>query len=320
MCPKTFATFVVALVCMRSAGAEEEKTGLKLHLSLAADEIKQFAPLVAKIRIENTSAENRTVYSNPRPEFGNLTYRIPGPGGRQRRLEPVSMAAVPKHQQKVLAAGEGLEHHQWILWSGGAFHFDQPGAYSIQASSRFNELDSNIVKFRVSPAEGVDQKALEHWRGNPQALFALGATSDYTIAQEFEAILRDYPESVYTPWCYYFLGEAWQRRAESDELGRLRKTGIEYFSQKALALYEELLKKEPDFPRKVEISYEMAKERLRFGEREKAFAEIDRLTEKHPALYILQQAEDAVERMQIYENRAGNKITDAAFAANLPDS
>jgi predicted Zn-dependent protease len=112
----------------------------------------------------------------------------------------------------------------------------------------------------------------------------------------------------------YFLAQGWQRRATYGESGRLRTTNVSYYSGKASALYEQLLKQQPQFPLRVEVRYQLAKERLRAGKRKAALAEIDELVQEHADLELLQRARRAIRGLQ----EAGVKVTDPAMAANLP--
>ena len=92
---------------------------------------------------------------------------------------------------------------------------DIPGEYMVHATFDYGKknakpLRSKPVTLTIKPAEGIDKEALTLFRGYPQAKFLAMSTNAAVVGEEFEAVIKKYPKSVYTPWCYYILGWAWQ--------------------------------------------------------------------------------------------------------------
>jgi hypothetical protein len=284
---------LAVVVC--SAEADDARFQvLELRLSVAESEIVQNEPLVVVIELANRSPGPQIVLPDLETDLGLVTYRIVGPDGKLHPFQPVGQASHQSEPQ-VLAEDESLLHRQVLLYSADwGVHFKQPGEYRIQAVYRATLsklaapdsrerrffLESNVVTVDVKPARGDDEKALEHFRGNPQALFALGLTHEWMIGREFETILRKYPNCSYAPWCYYFLARAWPDHP-------LRNAQLK--SERAVRMFETLLTKYPDFPLATDVRYQIARELSRLGRKKEALERVERLIEEHPNLRLFQR-------------------------------
>ncbi|MBW3600961.1 MAG: tetratricopeptide repeat protein, partial [Planctomycetes bacterium] len=220
-----------------------------------------------------------------------------------------------------LKPNESLLHHEFLLYSPNwGFHFREPGDYTIQATFDYGisptprlALRSNRVKLSVVPAPGVNAIALERFNGHPQGKFAIGMSDAYAIADEFQTVITEWPDTPYAPWSYYFLGRAWQARPENDQHNRRMRghSGVnEFLSQKAIATFEILLNDHPTFPFAAEAHYQIAKEMLRLGQRQRALRRIKKLIEQHPNLRLIRKVDQTIKN---FEN-AGVMLT----AVQLP--
>jgi hypothetical protein len=194
------ATLFSLTVCASGQCAcGDGQDGLRLSISTGKHHLSQGEPLVLDIEVKNVSEQRQILKSPLTPESGHLTFKIVGPKGRLHKFQPYVLYSGEVGMQD-LAPKSSVKGRQVLFYSPNwGFHFDQPGDYTVQAIHRLHELESNVLKIRVRPAGRADQKALEHIRGNPQAMFALGATADPIIGREFETVVRKYPESTYVP-------------------------------------------------------------------------------------------------------------------------
>jgi len=279
------------------------KPPMELRITLQQQSIVQCEPVVVFFELKNTSGEKQAFDPGIEPGQGNLIYRIVGPDGTVHRWHP-PVVAMREGEKAVLKPNESMSHRDIVHYSGNwGFHFKQPGQYSVEATflaGRVKDepllLRSNSVSVTARPAAGIDAKALERFGGHPQAKFALGTSTDFAIADEFEAIIRDYPTSVYAPWCYYFLARAWQNRfRDTPKIG----------AEKAIALYEESLDKHPKFPLTIEVRYQIAKEMLYLERRTEGLERIEELIAAHPNLRLLQRAKRAIEGLR----KEGHEVT-----------
>lgn len=167
-------------------------------------------------------------------------------------------------------------------------------------------LSSNGVQISVKKPGETDRVALERLRGFPQAKFLARGTNCSAIADEFRVVLQRYPKSTYTPWCHYFLGRYYQFQPGGDDKAR---------AINARLYYGALLRKFPEFPLKVELKYEMARELFRLEKADDAVYEIKRLAKFDPIannrdteLFLLYEA-----RRIIGEVEDGNQEKELSF-------
>lgn len=253
---------------------------VRLHVSLVQSEIVRNEPAILTVTLANMSGTDQTVTPALEPEAEYLTCEIVLPDRKRVRYRPMLHVDVTSGTQ-VLKPGERLVHRQMLIFSvGQGVLFKDAGQYKISANFSITAtgrprrvLKSNVATLTVRPAVGVDAKAIEFFRGNPQACFAVGSTTDWAIGREFETIIKDYPESTYVPWCHYFLGRAWQQREVSQPEAK---------AEHASRHFESLLNKHQRFPLIVETRYQLAKETLRLGRRDEALKQIEDLVEAHP--------------------------------------
>jgi tetratricopeptide (TPR) repeat protein len=250
-------------------------------------------PLVVRVELANISTVPQSVPPLLEQRYGFLTYEISGPKGEAQKYAPLTEIET-MFQPQTLAPGDSLADRQLLFYSPNwGVHFKARGTYSVRAVFRLpgrdgdmSLLTSNSEEVTVRAANGANAAALEHFRGNPQALFALGMTTDWVIGREFQTIVEKYPESKYAPWSHYFLGRSWQRR----DMPQARAK-----AERAMLHFRALLKDYPDFPFAVEVRYEIAKELLRLGEKDEAIKRIEELRKSDPSLLLFQRAKEQID-------------------------
>jgi hypothetical protein len=294
---------------------QEGESPLQLRISAPKTTIVQCEPVPVKFELKNVSNKTLSVDVRLKPKWAQLLVEITPPGAEPYKVtyaspitERVPRDIEPKHS---VTHGRLLHHHP-----DPGFLFKRTGQYRVHATFQDRPLfsvRSNTLVLTIVEAEGVDAKALdEHWDGNPQGQFVMGATSDYVIAREMEAILTKYPSSIYAPWCDFALARARVNRASKDAATQMHHGAKEIspiLTRNAIREYERFLKKYPDFPFPYSVSmpYTVAKMKLFLGRKEEALREIDGLFKKHPEVDFLREAKRKIKR---YSER-GREITSA---------
>jgi TolA-binding protein len=256
-----------------------------LELTPIKGEILQSEPAVVQVKFTNTSPQSQRIDGALEAEWGRLVYHIVDPKGTRFRYQPIFEVDGTAGQHE-LAPGGSLVHREMLICSVdmGATTAEA-GDYKIQATyihaSGQGELRSNVALLAVREPAGGDAEAVKRFRGNPQALFAAGATSDWAIGHEFETVVHKFPESAYAPWSHYFLGRSLQRGQVSQDRGK---------SERAIAHFQAILDEHPDFPLAVEVRYQIAKELLRLGKKDEALKRIDELGKSDPNFLLFQRA------------------------------
>ena len=276
-----------------SLRADEPEKSLELGVSLSKKEIVQFEPVVLDVSVTNRSKKPQQVVGTWDLDWLYLKISVTDSTGKDvfHRINGAVADGIPS--KVIIAAGprDNSLHHRIVLTASPGTWMDKPGDYKLQATFDYGNkkakpLKSNTVNLAIKPAQGIDKQALTRFRGYPQAKFLAMSTNAAVVGEEFEAVIKKYPKSVYTPWCYYILGWAWQDYDRIPE------------RQRALAAQEyfgELLRKYPKFPLKIEAEYELARALYRLGEREKALKQIDDLAGKHSDLLLFRNVNRSLE-------------------------
>jgi hypothetical protein len=249
---------------------------LLLQLSLSKEEIVQCEPVVIKAWVRNISDKPQKIFRAFDTSSDQLKVFLVDAEEKTHEYKWNIIDCGPLGEMELanrLESVQGSVHTRLILAAAPDTLLDTPGKYQVYVTYSYakeKKLWSTPVTLTVKPAEGVDKQALERFRGWPQAKLLSKATTCQDIADEFEAVIQLYPESVYVPWCYYFVGWADQHRKEYDEKTR---------AIKSTDRYETLLEKFPDFPMKAEVKYEIARELFRLGKADEALLDLKRMSE-----------------------------------------
>ena len=265
------------------ARGEDPNSKLELKLSLSKSEIVQLEPIALIISVQNLANEAQDIYPIFDRHYQHLKVYVTSPSGNENelRLGGVADGWIPPYP----LAKKGVIRYRMMLSGQPKGWMDTPGEYKLHITflclKNPKLLKSKPVKLTVKPAEGVDKEALDRFRGYPQADFLERGTRADAIAEQFRFVIRKYPKSVYTPWCYYILGWA----AQNDSVSAPSAKAVN-----AIGYYERLLKEYPKFPMKTEVEYEMARESLWLGkDDEAAIDQIEDLASKHSDLWLFRR-------------------------------
>ena len=285
-------TFCVFGLIVAPAQGAETPSKLELKLSLSKTEIVQYEPVILKVWVKNVSNKPQQISRGLELIWDDLHIKITNAAGKLFHYGPSVLVDGSPGEELLSADGpENAFQHRIMLFAFPGNWLDTPDKYKLHTTFDYGKtgtkpLTSNTVTLTIKPAKGVNEQALTRLRGYPQSRFLQGSTTDFAIADEFKAVIQKYPQSIYTPWCYYILALADQTRESRPD------------KQRALAArrnYEQLLKKYPKFPLKTEVKYEMARELLRMGKREEALKQIDDLAGKHPDLLLFRNVNRTLE-------------------------
>ena len=247
---------------------------LELGISVSKKEIVQFEPVAVMVWVTNVSKNPQKVMRAFDLSYGILTLWVEDSSGKIERIQPFGAADfIPAYMTLVpYRTGSGVHHRIMLSGLPGSW-MDKPGKYRLYAKFAYakgKEVGSSAAELTIKEADGVNKEALTRFRGFPQALFMSGVSTCPEIGFEFESVIQRYPKSDYVPWCYYILGRANQNSLRIPEQARAKQAREQYAA---------LLKKFPDFPLKLEIQYEMARELFRLGEEDEAIREIEKLVQ-----------------------------------------
>lgn len=293
---KVCFALLVALWCIvgSSLEAEESSNALELRLSLSKRQIVQFEPVVLEVSVTNRSAKPQQIYNTLDLDWLYLKVFVTDSAGKEFQLGTGGISdGIPGRETIAADPANNTLRHKILLTPFPKSWMDTPGDYKLHATFDYGKdvkpLKSNTVGLKVKPTEGINKKALERFRGRLQASFLANKSTCPPIAEEFEAVIKEHPKSIYVPWCYYVLGRASQHQKRVPERARAVEAS-EYFRR--------LLEKHPKFPLTTEVRYEIARELLRLGQRDDALRRIDDLAGKHSDFLVFRNANSALEYLR----------------------
>lgn len=280
--------FVLVLFCLGYNVLGDDKTAefsrdLEMKVSLSAEEVIQFEPVILKVSVRNVSHQNQKIYRALDPNRKYLKVFLIDSDGKHRQLKTsdivngeVESMELPTWVNRKGGVGTGV-HRRILLSSNPGAWLDTPGKYKVYATFNYAEgkkVGSPVAaELTVKAAEGVNKDALERFRGFPQAKFIAKQTNCPDIANEFKAVIDKHSESAYVPWCYYLLARGFQNREVGHPLSNARN---------ARMYYQALLKRFPEFPLKREVEYEIAREGFRLEKTDESLYEVKRLIKLDP--------------------------------------
>ena len=266
------------------ARAEKPQPKLELKLSLSKNQIVQLEPIALTVSVQNLSKEPQNLYLIFNRDAQYLRIYLTTSEGKTHWLNTRLIACEGSDPETL--SPKDVIRYRLMLSDGPHSWMDTPGEYKLHITFAClkdpKPLESKPLKLTVKAAKGVDNEALDRFRGYAQAEFLTsGATCDAILAEQFRFVTEKYPKSVYTPWCYYALGRA----AQNQPFPLPFSTAAE-----AIGYYRRLLKDYPKFPMKTEVEYEIARELFRLGkDDEAALDQIETLASKHPDLWLFRR-------------------------------
>lgn len=290
--PWTTALCLAALLLNgQSSGycAADDPDGLVLSIAVHKRQIIQYEPVVLTVSIANRSRQDKKVVAHLDPSWGFLSLFVDLPTGRRCPIRPF-VQSCGQARYVTLSSGQQIHHRFYLLYSKGVgYIFKEKGRYRVHVRFRPGTTGSRFVSatspdlFVSAPTKEVDEYALRHWRGGPQALFALGLTTDNAIAREFSTVARKFPGSTYAPWSYYFCGRAALRQELNDGPSKGGLNGV-------LVYYRPLLDKYPKFPLRMEAKLDLAEIYYYLGKTDVSTRILKEIESKHRAFVAVRRS------------------------------
>lgn len=217
-------------------------------------------PLFVVLTLRNTGVDDAMFVRSFALWTTRLTFDITPPGGERYRYESPLAATGGRNDTRgtYLGAGETYSASFELTWQKGkqsvACLLSQPGYYTIQAAYTLPGepkvvLQSNEHQLLVKEPQGTDREVYNLLREIPRLdeenLWLAGKGADGLAIECYNRIVREYPDSGYTPHVAFFLASIYDARhkmkkAEKgvDEIGR----AAQLFTLAAEKLYDSPLR------------------------------------------------------------------------------
>jgi hypothetical protein len=249
--------------------------GLELTIAVHKEQFLQTEPVVLAIRLNNPTGSKKPVALLQNPWQPLMKFTIRDPSGKSRVRVLAGERSVATEHQGLVGADKVLritstetypvtvlhpktavtyrELLHYTNQKGGWMLFDQPGRYEIQAhlpeipALHQETLDSNQLAITVVEPPESEKNAWSSFRGDGpmgNSAFVQEPISGLAIAEALRGMVQEFPQSVYSEHARYALGKFYLNSGAYDD---------------SLAMLEDLAKRNPDFPLRVEVRYYIAR-------------------------------------------------------------
>lgn len=134
---------------------------LELRPNRANNTYRFLEPVVAELKLTNTSGEDRIIDEDMLMDGGHFTLFVQREGALTKRWTPMMTACHEEHQD-TLGNGESIYGAHNISATGGGWTIDEPGFYKVQAAVNMGEeiVVSNVLRVYVAPPESTEEAML----------------------------------------------------------------------------------------------------------------------------------------------------------------
>lgn len=134
---------------------------LEIRFNRPKPEFDFMEPVVAEVKLKNTSAEPKIVDANLLTDLHELSIMVRKDGGEAREYHGFATSC-RKARPSVLAPGEALYNSVYLAAGANGLDLAEPGYYTVRAMIALNDEDvmSPPVRLRITPPRGYDDEYL----------------------------------------------------------------------------------------------------------------------------------------------------------------